>query len=205
LLDYIWLDDKSPILNQLPNNFKEAAILPHSFVQMPTGWKQTKQIDSKENYYPTDEEILNQGNRVLWKTVINESGLESFEELELALKTSIYALKKKFERIDLANKLNANLKSKCYYTTEEQISLFLIEDLLKILGPKGAEKIYFSETIFDQSGVLKIKDITPLDICKLSNGELIITTDENMDYAFMSVYDSFYTLFFSKRRASKKL
>jgi len=29
LLDYIWLDDKSPILRQLPNNFNAAAIYPN--------------------------------------------------------------------------------------------------------------------------------------------------------------------------------
>jgi len=74
-LDYIWLDDKSPILRQLPNNFNAAAILLHPFVQMPSGLKQSKQIKPKGHYYPSEEEILNQGTPVLWKTVMNEKVL----------------------------------------------------------------------------------------------------------------------------------
>ena len=41
LLDYILLDDKSPILAQLPSTFKSAAILLHPFVQMPLGWEKS--------------------------------------------------------------------------------------------------------------------------------------------------------------------
>ena len=45
LLDYIWLDDKSPILEQLPRNFKSAAILLHPFIQMPLGWEKSVRKD----------------------------------------------------------------------------------------------------------------------------------------------------------------
>ncbi|PEF56608.1 hypothetical protein CON32_17900 [Bacillus cereus] len=44
---------------------------------------------------------------------------------------------------------------------------------------------------------MKINDITLLDICDLSPNELILT-DENMDFAFMSIFDSFITLFLAK-------
>ncbi|MCH6266576.1 DUF2711 family protein [Neobacillus citreus] len=204
MLDYIWLDDKSPILSQLPNNFKSAAILLHPFVQMPLGWRQNKQIHQEEDDYPTEEEILKQGSPVLWKTVMKESGLKSFEELEIALLTSIYALKKKFARSDLAVKLNLNLNKDRYYPTEDKTSVFLINGLLKVLSSKGADKIYFSEPIFDNSGILKIKHVSSIDISGLSPVELIIT-DENMDYAFMSVYDSFNTLFLSKGEDVKEV
>ena len=52
---------------------------------------------------------------------------------------------------------------------------------------------------FEKSGVLKIKDTTPLEISDLSCNELILT-DENMDFAFMSLYDSFITLLFTKHK-----
>ncbi|USK36387.1 DUF2711 domain-containing protein [Bacillus sp. F19] len=44
----------------------------------------------------------------------------------------------------------------------------------------------------------------PLDLYELSAAELIVT-DENMDYAFMSIYDSFNTLFLSKQGNSKEI
>lgn len=170
---------------------------------MPSGWTNSNK-NHPDKRYPTDEEILNQGSPVLWKTVMKESDLASFEELEIALKTTIYALNENFARSDLAEKLNKNLNQDRYYPTEDMTSVFLINDLLEVLVSKGADNIYFSEPILDNSGTLNIKDVSSIDICGLSPAELIIT-DENMDYAFMSVYDSFNTLFLSKEEDVKEV
>jgi len=170
---------------------------------MPLGWTDSNNNHTDEKY-PTKEEILNQGTPVLWETVIKESGLASFEELAVALMTSIYALNEKYARTDLADKLNKNLDKDRFYPPEDKTSVFLINDLLEVLGSKGADKILFSEPILDNSGILKIKDVTLRDICGLSPVELIIT-DENMEYAFMSVYDSFTTLFLSKGEDVKEV
>jgi hypothetical protein len=75
--------------------------------------------------------------------------------------------------------------------------VFLLDGLLKIIASKGANKLYFSAPVFDESGYLNINDTNPLGICDLSCNELIVT-DENMDFAFMSLYDSFTTLLFAK-------
>ncbi|QEL85631.1 DUF2711 family protein [Bacillus mycoides] len=197
MLDYIWLNDKTPILNQLPNNFKSAAILPHPFVKMPLGWEQTKQKNSYRHIYPNDEEILKLGIPVKWNEMLNDCGLTTYKELAIALKTSIGALRKKYAKEDLADKLNSTFKQDLYYPTEDSTSVFLISDILKILGSMGANHLYYSDPIFDNSGALKINNITSLEICDLSPKELILT-DENMDFAFMSVYDSFITLFLAK-------
>ncbi|KMP80417.1 DUF2711 domain-containing protein [Bacillus pacificus] len=197
MLDYIWFDDKTPILNQLPNNFKSAAILFHPFVQMPLGWEQTRQINSSQHIYTCDEEILKLGIPVKWDKMISNCGLTNHQELAIALKTSIGALREKYSRADFADKLNSKLKPDLYYPTEDSTSVFLISDILKILGSKGANHLYFSAPVMDNAGVLKINDITLLDICDLSPNELILT-DENMDFAFMSIFDSFITLFLAK-------
>lgn len=150
-----------------------------------------------QHIYPSDEEIFNIGKSVSWREIMSYSGLNSYKELALALLTSIFAFKKEYGREDLANKLNSNLKPDLYYPTEDSTSIFLLNSLLKVIGSKGANKLYFSEPIFDNSGLLNINDITPIDICNLSDKELIVT-DEYMDYAFMSLYDSFTTLLFAK-------
>jgi len=198
MLNYLWLDDKSPILNQIPNSFKSAVILLHPFIQMPEGWTEIqKGKNPYKHIYPSDEEMLNLAHPVSWGTILQKSGLVSLEELAIALKTSIGALKRKYSRDDLAEKLNSSLNADLYYPPEDYTPVFLIKDLLKVLSSKGAVTLYFSEPIGDTSGSLQINNITPLDICKLSGPELIMT-DENMDYAFMSVYDSFITLFLAK-------
>ncbi len=42
MLDYIWLDDESPILQQVPVEYSSAAIIFSPFIQMPEGWGNAK-------------------------------------------------------------------------------------------------------------------------------------------------------------------
>ena len=197
MLDYIWIDDKSPILKQLPSNYKSAAILLHPFVQMPSRWEKTMRKTPYQQIYPSNEEILNIGKPISWREIMSYSGLKSYNELAVAMLTSVGALKKEFEREDLADTLHSNLKPGLYYPTADRTSVFLLDRLLKVLCSKGAGKLYFSDPIFGKSGSLHIMDTHPLDICNLSDRELIVT-DENMDYAFMNLYDSFATLLCTK-------
>lgn len=204
MLDYIWLNDEYPILNQVPKSIKSAAILLHPFVQMPLEWEQSKGENHCEYVYPSTEEILTLGNPVFWQEIMNNTNLETFEEVELGLKTSIGALRTEYARKDLADKLNLNWKEGLYYPTEDNTSIFLISDIIKIFGSKGAKKIYFSAPIFDNSGFLETKNTDPLEIGELAPNELILT-DENNDFIFMSVYDSFFTVFLSKDKNIGKI
>jgi hypothetical protein len=133
-----------------------------------------------------------------------DTGIQSFEELAIALKTSISAFKPEFARPDLAALLNKNLPEDLYYPREDNISEFFISDILDILGSNGAESVIYSDPIFDQSGQLQIKNVTELQICGLAPAELIIT-DERMDYAFLSVYVSFITLFLSRHKKLEEI
>jgi hypothetical protein len=197
MLNYIPFDDTSSILNQLPLPFKSAAILLHPFVQMPNGWENIKRGNPYQIFYPSDEEILRLGVPIKWNDVMKDCDIKTYEELELALKTTINALGKEYAREDLMNKLNSIYKPDLYIPVEDSISAFLIADILKILGSKGAKTLYFSDPINNNNGRLNINDTTPLEICELTGTEIMLT-DENMDFAFMSVYDSCFTLFFAK-------
>ncbi|RFB20695.1 DUF2711 family protein [Bacillus sp. ALD] len=199
MLDYIRLDWDLPILPQLPHGFKSAAILLHPFVQMPLGWERSKRENPYQHIYPSDEEMINLGEPILWKEVMAKSNLKSYEELSVALQTSTGALRSKYKREDLANLLNSYLETipDLYYPDSDCASLFIIDSLLKILCSKGANTLYFSEPIHDTNGSFKVNDISPLEIANLSPNDLIIT-DENMDFAFMSIYDSFTTLLLAK-------
>ncbi|PES87123.1 hypothetical protein CN504_05875 [Bacillus anthracis] len=197
MLDYILLDDKSPILAQLPSTFKSAAMLLHPFVQMPLGWEKSMRKKPYEHIYPSAEEIIHNGKSVSWKEMMPYSGLHSYAELAMAMLTSIGAFTEEYKREDLAEKLHSNLKEDLYYPTEDYTSIFLLHKLLKLLGSKGAKNLYFSEPILDTSGLLEINNTTPLDIWDISNNELIITGEDN-EYAFMSIFDSFTTLLLAK-------
>lgn len=71
MLDYIWLNDKSPILKQIRRRFKSAAILLHPFVQMPSGWEKTVRETSYQHIYPSDKEILTIGKPVSWQEMMS--------------------------------------------------------------------------------------------------------------------------------------
>ncbi len=198
-MDYIQLDWDLPILPQLPNGFKSAAILFHPFIQMPYGWEKSKRENPYQHIYPSDEEMINLGEPISWIEVMSKSNLKSYKELSLALQTSTGALEYKYEREDLANLLNSYLETipDLYYPDSDCTSLFIIDSLLKILCSKGANTLYFSEPIHDTNGSFKVNDNSPLEIANLSPNESIIT-DENMDFAFMGIYDSFITLLLAK-------
>lgn len=42
MLEYLWLDDESPILKQIPIEYTSAVILFSPFIQMPEGWEKAK-------------------------------------------------------------------------------------------------------------------------------------------------------------------
>ncbi|WP_336989748.1 DUF2711 domain-containing protein [Bacillus infantis] len=195
MLNYLWLDHCSPILGQLPAPFKSCAILLHPFVRMPAGWT-AAQPDS-EDVFLSGEEALEKGQPVPWQKVMKDSGLNSLDELALALQTAIVGLRKEYARKDLAEALDNYMDPDLYLPPEDQTSVFLLGSLLNVLGSKQPESIYYSSPIPLTEGSMPLKEAAPLGILGLSNAELIIT-DQQMDYAFMSVIDSFITLFLAK-------
>lgn len=196
-MDYIWLDSETPILNQVPRGFQSAAILLHPFVQMPLRWSDNHQESPGQFIYPNNEEIITYGSPVSWNQVMNSTDLNTYQEVALALKTSISALRVEYAREDLADKLNANLHADLYYPTDDGISVFLVDNILKVLSSNGSNKVYFSAPIFQKSGWLEISDTTPVGIADLTPNELILT-DENNDHTFMTMYDSFVTVYLSR-------
>lgn len=197
LLKYIWLNERKTILKQLPRTFKSAALLLHPFVQMPSGWEENIRENSYQHIYPSDEEILTMGKPVPWQKVMLNGGFNSPKEVALALITSIGAFTEKYRREHLADRLNLHLRPDFFYPTEDRTSVFLMDRLLKLMGSKRAKKLYFSNPISGDNGLLTINDTSSLDLCDLSGHELIVA-DENSDYAFMSLYDSFTTLLIAK-------
>lgn len=192
LLDYIRLDRDLPILPQLPDGFKSAAILFHPFVQMPFGWEKSKRENPYQHIYPSDEEIINLGEPISWKEVMSKSNLGSYKELSIALQT-LTDTSDEYKKLASYARFNYDF----YYPEEDCTSLFILNSLLRILCSKGANTLYFSEPIHDTNGSFKVNDMSFLEIANLSPNESIIT-DENMDFAFMGIYDSFITLLVAK-------
>jgi hypothetical protein len=203
-MDYIWFNYETPIIQQLPQPFTEAAILLNPFFQMPKGWTDNKKKSEYEHVYPELVESLQLGRPKSWKEVMADTGIQSYAELALALMTSISALRKEYARPDLAALLNRAISNDLYYPREDNISEFFISDILDVLGSDGASNLLYSDPIFDQSGELQIIDVTELSVSELAPKEIVLT-NEKLDYAFLSVYDSFITMFLSKEKKIEEI
>ncbi|WP_409292882.1 DUF2711 family protein [Peribacillus sp. SCS-37] len=195
MLDYIRLNEEEPILPQVSMYIQSAAFLLHPFVQMPKGWERKKRERPLQHIYPNDEEILKLAKPVSWKEICRISGLQSSKEVALAL--AYNALRRKYKRGDLSNKLDLALdNSDMYWPMEDTYSIFHIKSILCLLGSRESSTFFYSEPLEGKKGQLPI-GINPLEISNLSSAELIIT-EKNTEFAFMTLYDQYTTLFFSK-------
>ncbi|MDR4433498.1 DUF2711 family protein [Bacillus tequilensis] len=197
MLEYIWLDDESPILQQVPVEYSSAAIIFSPFIQMPEGWEKAKRKNDYEHIYPNDDDIRGKGKAVSWKKVMSSCGFKTHAELALALMTSIGALRDECAREDLADLLHVNIKGDLFYPSEDHISPFHIPSLVKVLGANGSNRFYYAEPIVENSGFLDITEANLRTVLDDAAAELILM-DDKMDFVFMSVYDSFINVFLAK-------
>ncbi|MCR8645516.1 DUF2711 domain-containing protein [Paenibacillus sp. N1-5-1-14] len=204
MLDYIWIDDKTSILNQIKGQYKYASIITNPFIQMPQGWYNNKKISGHEFTYPTNEEIIEYGKPVLWSQILKQTELENLRSLALAMKTYISALNKFYARFDLMEKFKLGLQEDVYLPNEDKISQFLFPTIIEVFKSKGITKIQYSEPIYDTSGEILIDDITIQNFYEMAPSEIIVT-DETNDTVFLSVYDSFITLMLSNDKNTKEI
>jgi hypothetical protein len=193
MLNYIWLDDSKPILEQIQDKFNSVIIITNPFIQMPIGWTEKKESSPYERIYPTDEEVFSLGKPIKWSEILKSIGFTNYGEVALALKTCISALKKQYAREDLAEKLMSSMTDDLYFPNEDQISQFFIEDIIRIFQSIGVRSVEYSDPINDVEGEIELSEATSIDIFNLAPKEIIIT-DKLHRFAFMSVYDSFITL-----------
>ncbi|MCM3447193.1 DUF2711 domain-containing protein [Bacillus velezensis] len=192
LLETLHFEEGVPILRQLPKPFTSAAFLLHPFVRMPDGWEEQKRKRPYEHMYPSDEEIIAMGRPVSWQSVMTVCGLRSEKETALALMTAATALRDEYahpESARLFNRLHPDL----YLPSDDVTSPFLIPGLLGVFRSKGIKRCTYYEPV-EEKGIFSLNQTAASDVCGLLRADMIIA-DEKRRAAFMSLYDSFTTLF----------
>jgi len=106
-------------------------------------------------------------------------------------------LNKNYIRLDLSEKLNRKIPNEIFYPNEDKISEFIIKKFCMVSCEKGYSKFHYDAPISNIRGTLDLHKITPLDICEMYHGEIVLY-DENQGIALMSSYDSFVTILISK-------
>ncbi|MDR7909586.1 DUF2711 family protein [Bacillus velezensis] len=193
MLETLHFEEEVPILRQLPKPFTSAAFLLHPFVRMPDGWEEQKRKRPYEHMYPSDEEIIAMGRPVSWQTVMTVCGLRSEKETALALMSAVMALRDEYAHPESAELLDRLHHPDLYLPSDDVTSPFLIPGLLDVFRSKDIERCTFYEPI-EAEGLFSLKQTSPSDVCGLLQADMIIA-DEKRRTAFMSIYDSFTTLF----------
>ncbi|CAI8815716.1 hypothetical protein EMIT0133MI5_20714 [Bacillus velezensis] len=144
------------------------------------------------------------GRPVSWQTVMTVCGLRSEKETALALMTAVTALREEYahpESARLFNRLHPDL----YLPSDDVTSPFLIPGLLDVTSPflipglldvfrsKGIKRCTYYEPV-EEKGIFSLNQTAASDVCGLLRADMIIA-DEKRRAAFMSIYDSFTTLF----------
>ncbi|WP_439390583.1 DUF2711 family protein [Bacillus velezensis] len=192
MLETLHFEEGVPILRQLPKPFTSAAFLLHPFVRMPDGWEEQKRTRPYEHMYPSDEEIIAMGRPTSWQSVMTVCGLRSEKETALALMTAATALRDEYEHPESARLFN-RLHPDLYLPSDDVTSPFLIPGLLDVFRSKGIKRCTYYEPV-EEKGIISLNQTAASDVCGLLRADMIIA-DEKRRAAFMSLYDSFTTLF----------
>ena len=150
-------------------------------------------IYSSNECYPTDEEITQNGKKVTWKEVIQNTKLNNNKELNKALMTSIGAFKKKLQREDLLEILNQySDKNNFWHPTEGTFDFFTKSSIFEILKSNGISKVYVEDEFYENKKTIDLNDLTKNDFCDKIDFKDYYIYDKNKSILFAISWDYFF-------------
>jgi len=150
-------------------------------------------IYSSNECYPTDEEITQNGKKVTWKEVIQNTKLNNNKELNKALMTSIGAFKKKLQREDLLKILNQySDKNNFWHPTEGTFDFFTKSSIFEILKSNGISKVYVEDEFYENKKTIDLNDLTKNDFCDKIDLKDYYIYDKNKSILFAISWDYFF-------------
>jgi hypothetical protein len=121
------------------------------------------EIFTRNKNYPSEKNISQNGKKVLWEEIIRETKLNSFREVNRALKTSIGAYKLPLRRFDLLKELEKYTKiHNIWHPSEEHFDFFTKRSIYRTFKLLGKEKIIIVED-YSKKKIVNIKDLTEIE------------------------------------------
>lgn len=182
--------EKDPVMDLLPEGFKTAAIIFYPFFKMQSGWGS---IDA-----PGDEEVYRFANPVSWKEVQNKTRLDRIADVSIGVKAYVtggYGIKM-YQRLDLVERIQRTIEPDVFFPYEDQFSVLLIDDMLKVLASKGATKVSYNKLI-EGAGEFELKDLNMEQKLFLCSGPMLLM-DEHKEFCFTCYFDEAAMVFFTR-------
>ncbi|EDP94982.1 DUF2711 family protein [Kordia algicida OT-1] len=157
--------------------------------------------------YPSDEEIIENGNVVTWEEIISNTKLENYKELNKALMTSIGAFHKKLQRKDLLELLNQYAeKENIWNPTEGMFDYFTKSSIFNLLTAAGITKIETEDEFCENKSTLDLKTLNKTDFCEQVDTRDYYIYTKNKSIFFAIGWDFFFFFIaIDESKFSKKL
>ncbi|MBS8264603.1 DUF2711 family protein [Mesobacillus boroniphilus] len=182
--------DNEPLMDLLPEGYRSAAVIFYPFFKMESGWNA---IDA-----PSDEEVYRFATPVSWKEIQNRARLDRISDVSIGVTAYVTGGcgVKVYQRMDLVERIQRAIEPDFFFPYEDQFSVLLIDDLLRVLASKGATKIFYNKLI-DGEGVFELKDLNLERKLFLCSGPMILM-DEHKEFTFTCYFDESAMVFFTK-------
>ena len=158
------------------------------------------------NEYPTDEEIYKSAKIITWDTVVKGAELADNSELNKALRTSIGAVRKIFQRPELTDKLNNLTDSKnIWHPTEggfDTLSKIAIYKTFKLLGKN---QIVVTDEFYETTSIIELDRLTELELVETVNFKDYYLYSTDKELLFTIEWDSFFFLIATDTEKMKQI
>lgn len=145
--------------------------------------------------YPTDEEIYKSGKIITWDMVVKGAGLADNSELNKALRTSIGAVRKIFQRPELTDKLNIFTDSKnIWYPTEGGFDTLSKIAIYKALKKLGKTQIVVTDEFYETTSSLDLGKLSEFEFIEKVGFKDYYLYSTDKEILFTIEWDSFFFL-----------
>ena len=191
---YIYPPYDAPLADAYGSRYESVFIILHPFVSLPDNlaWKATKK-------YPSDEQIVNHGEKCPWASVAAHTGLSACAKLNQALLTSTGSIAPELSDFPAANALQRFLQSESVWMpVQGRFEPLLQMDILAAFAAAGQQELIFVPEFpnVDPIQMLNISRLRNRNEAFPSRGTLL-APDES--FLLTVDWDSFFTLFYGPR------
>jgi len=162
-------------------------------------FKNLKPFDSRVIYthnsnYPTDEEIIEEGIIVPWQYVLKHGGFSKLSEINLALRTSIGALRDIFKKEDLNKTLDDfTIKNGIFHPIEGRVTILSLMKIYNCLTSLGKLELVVIDEFFYDRKTFNISEFTCSEfVLKVRGYMYFFPIDRSL--LFTIDWDSFFFL-----------
>ncbi|GAM15308.1 DUF2711 family protein [Mesobacillus selenatarsenatis] len=182
--------DKDPIIELLPEGYRTAAVVFYPFFKMEPGWNSI--------VAPSDEEVYRFASPVSWKEIKNRTCLDKISDVSIGVKAYVTGGcgVKLYQRMDLVERIQRAIEPDLFFPYEDQFSVLLIDDMLKVLVSKGATKVIYNK-LLEGEGDFELKELSHNQKLFLCSGPILLM-DEHKEFVFTCYFDEASMVFFTK-------